>query len=153
MWGEHEIRLGGENTWLETDLHLPRKATRAPKAFAQYNPFSNIDRDIYAPGVREGIPMPTRFAQTQHRNHLFDGTGSGRFPASVNWEEYGSTFLTTPVAQRRAQFWWETLNNGNEESNEPGVFQNTGTWNAAPTGRTALRYIVPASTRTALTPL
>lgn len=142
------MAMGGSVYYDEAKFHMPVKATAPTKAFHQTSPWTNQDFNFFAPGVREGIPTPTAFAQTVHRNNLYDGQ-QGR---ALNWDAF-SDFVTNPVAQKRAQFWWETLANGLEESQYPGIFQNTGTWNAQPTGKTAIRFIRPFTTRALTNPL
>lgn len=140
--------IGGNIYADEAKFRMPVVAKSGPASFNYADSLTNANFNNFAPGVREGIPLPTPFAQAIHRNNLWDGQQQRSF----NWQDFGH-MVTNPVARKRAEFWWSTLNDGNEQSMYPGIFQNTGTWNAAPTGFTALRFIHPFSTRAPVTTL
>lgn len=134
--------VGGGAYYDEAKFHMPVVSNSGPRSFHAAEPDTNRDFNFFAPGVREGIAGVSAFQQTVHRNHLYDGVHGREF----DWDNF-SDMVTNPVARKRNQYWWEVLQNGNEESLYPGIFQNTGTWNSQPTGRTALRFMRPFSTR------
>ena len=147
MWepeNRHEIGKGAY--WLQGNLVMPRNATSMPKEFASIDGWTNWEADRMPPGVREGIPQPSKFAQVQHRSSLFDNPRSNAF----NWDQM-SDFVTGPTAQRQGAYWWDVL--ANNQTLDCPKFAMRGTWNAAPTGFTALRFLTPASCRSPMTPL
>ena len=138
--GGNDATYGGRGTsWLEQDIHLPRKATAAPKAANSVNWYAPDTIDLMAPGQRDMIANPSFFAQPAYRSNLYENNNRA---LALNWDQFEDMF-TGPVAQRQQEYWWDLLHNPELECIK---FRNLSQWNTAPTGFTALRFLTPHST-------
>jgi len=136
------VRHHDERAW--TDINLPRGG-RSNQLPADFAPYLNTHHDVFAPGVREQMPDPSRPNLGPYRSNLYqrNDTNVNNNPV-VNYDEMTPSWLMSPWHQRYASAWHDVLRE--TPVREHWLFRDWGQWNTPYTGFSALKDLKPRST-------